>query len=231
MALEHLSKKIKPKENIKPESQKIRRLLKEELESGSNNDSFPLKPQRIISDTRMALADSDIVLVDTGALKMWMARLYPTQLPNTCLISNGLSTMAFAMPGAIGVKIAYPERKVLAAVGDGGMMMLGSELETAIREKIPIVVLVWEDQSFGLIKWKMDLELGRHSSVDFNNPDFVKYAESFGAKGYRIRQSNELLPTLRSSLEDNTVSVISCPVDYSENIKLTNKLGSLTEAI
>jgi acetolactate synthase-1/2/3 large subunit len=231
MALEHLSKKIKPKENIKPESQRIRRLLKEELENGSNDNSFPLKPQRIISDIRMALADSDIVLVDTGALKMWMARLYPTQLPNTCLLSNGLSTMAFAMPGAIGVKIAYPERKVLAAVGDGGMMMLGSELETAVREKIPIVVLVWEDQAFGLIKWKMDLELGHHSSVDFNNPDFVKYAESFGAKGYKIRQSNELLPVLRSSLEDNTVSVISCPVDYSENIKLTNKLGSLTEAL
>jgi acetolactate synthase-1/2/3 large subunit len=162
---------------------------------------------------------------------MWMARLYPTNMPNTCLISNGLSTMAFAMPGAIGVKLAFPERKVLAVVGDGGMMMLGSELETAIREKIPIVVLVWEDQAFGLIKWKMDLELGHHSSVDFKNPDFVKYAESFGAKGYKINQTNELLPILKSSLKDNTVSVIACPVDYSENIKLINKLGELTEAI
>lgn len=231
MALEHLSNNIKPKEGIKPVSKNIRSLLKEELESGSNDCSFPLKPQRIISDIRMALDDSDIVLVDTGALKMWMARLYPTYMPNTCLISNGLSTMAFAMPGAIGVKLAFPERKVLAVVGDGGMMMLGSELETAIREKIPIVVLIWEDQAFGLIKWKMDLELGHHSSVDFKNPDFVKYAESFGAKGYKISQPNELLPILRSSLKDNTVSVISCPVDYSENIKLINKLGELTEAI
>jgi acetolactate synthase I/II/III large subunit len=231
MALEHLSNHIKPKEGIKPVSKNIRSLLKEELENGSNDCSFPLKPQRIISDIRMALDDSDIVLVDTGALKMWMARLYPTYMPNTCLISNGLSTMAFAMPGAIGVKLAFPERKVLAVVGDGGMMMLGSELETAIREKIPIVVLIWEDQAFGLIKWKMDLELGHHSSVDFKNPDFVKYAESFGAKGYKISQPNELLPILRSSLKDNTVSVISCPVDYSENIKLINKLGELTEAI
>ena len=231
MALEHLSNNIKPKEGIKPVSKNIQSLLKEELENGSDDCSFPLKPQRIISDIRIALDDSDIVLVDTGALKMWMARLYPTYMPNTCLISNGLSTMAFAMPGAIGVKLAFPERKVLAVVGDGGMMMLGSELETAIREKIPIVVLIWEDQAFGLIKWKMDLELGHHSSVDFKNPDFVKYAESFGAKGYKISQPNELLPILKSSLKDNTVSVISCPVDYSENIKLINKLGELTEAI
>ncbi|MGN6822950.1 MAG: acetolactate synthase large subunit [Candidatus Nitrosocosmicus sp.] len=231
MALEHLSNNIKPKEGIKPVSKNIRSLLKEELENGSDDCSFPLKPQRIISDVRVALDDSDIVLVDTGALKMWMARLYPTYMPNTCLISNGLSTMAFAMPGAIGVKLAFPERKVLAVVGDGGMMMLGSELETAIREKIPIVVLIWEDQAFGLIKWKMDLELGHHSSVDFKNPDFVKFAESFGAKGYKISQPNELLPILKSSLKDNTVSVISCPVDYSENIKLINKLGELTEAI
>jgi len=139
--------------------------------------------------------------------------------------------MAFALPGAIGVKLAYPQFKVLAVVGDGGMMMLGSELETAIREKISIVVLIWEDQAYGLIKWKMDLELGHHCSVDFNNPDFVKYAESFGAKGYRVRHASELLPTLKSALKDNTVSVITCPVDYSENIKLIEKLGNLTEAI
>jgi acetolactate synthase I/II/III large subunit len=233
MALDDLAKNINSKEGyLKAENQKIRNLLREELEErGTRNDSFPLKPQRIVSDIRQALEDSDIVLVDTGALKMWMARLYPTYMPNTCLISNGLSTMAFALPGAIGVKLACPERKVLAAVGDGGMLMLGSELETACREKIPIVVLIWEDQSYGLIKWKMDIELGHHSSVDFHNPDFVKYAESFGAKGYRISRTNNLLPTLKLALNDNAVSVIACPVDYSENIKLTDKLGNLTESI
>jgi len=160
-----------------------------------------------------------------------MARLYPTYKPNTCLISNGLSTMAFALPGAIAVKLACPERKVLAAVGDGGFLMLGSELATAVREHVPIVVLIWEDQSYGLIKWKMDLEIGRHSSVDFHNPDFVKYAESFGAKGYRINHTDELLPTLQYALEDDVVSVITCPVDYSQNIELTNKLGLVTEAL
>ncbi len=233
MALDDLAQNVNPKEGLlKAENQNIRNLLREELEDGgTQDDSFPLKPQRIVSDIRLALGDFDIVLVDTGALKMWMARLYPTYMPNTCLISNGLSTMAFALPGAIGVKLAYPERKVLAAVGDGGLLMLGSELETACREKIPIVILIWEDQSYGLIKWKMDLELGHHSSVDFHNPDFVKYAESFGAKGYLINRADDLLPTLKFALNDNAVSVITCPVDYSENIKLTDKLGHLTDSI
>jgi acetolactate synthase-1/2/3 large subunit len=232
MALDELAKRVSPREGLKKvENQKIVDLLRGEVEGGAGDDSFPVKPQRIVSDTRLALGESDIVLVDTGALKMWMARLYPTYKPNTCLVSNGLSTMAFALPGAIAVKLAYPERKVLAAAGDGGFMMLGSELETAVREHVPIVVLIWEDQAYGLIKWKMDLELGRHSSVDFHNPDFVKYAESFGAKGYRINRADELLPTLKSALEDDAISVITCPVDYSQNMELTNKLGLVTEAL
>ncbi|MDQ3961636.1 MAG: acetolactate synthase large subunit [Thermoproteota archaeon] len=231
MTLDELAKEVRPKEGLKVENCKIVDLLRGELEEGARDSSFPVKPQRIVSDTRLALGESDIVLVDTGALKMWMARLYPTYKPNTCLVSNGLSTMAFALPGAIAVKLAYPERKVLAASGDGGFLMLGSELATAVREHVPIVVLIWEDQSYGLIKWKMDLELGRHSSVDFHTPDFVKYTESFGAKGYRINRTEELLPTLKYALEDDGVSVITCPVDYSQNIELTNKLGLVTEAL
>jgi acetolactate synthase-1/2/3 large subunit len=232
MALNELTKVVKSKEGQKAENCKIMDLLRGELEEGARDNSFPVKPQRIVSDTRLALGESDIVLVDTGAVKMWMARLYPTYKPNTCLISNGLSTMAFALPGAIAVKLACPERKVLAAVGDGGFLMLGSELATAVREHVPIVVLIWEDQSYGLIKWKMDLELGHHSSVDFHTPDFVKYAQSFGAKGYRINRTEELLPTLRSTLEDDdAVSVITCPVDYSQNMELIDKLGLITEAL
>jgi acetolactate synthase I/II/III large subunit len=232
MALDDLAKGVSSIVGLKAGNQKkIVNLLRTELEEGAQDDSFPVKPQRIVSDTRKALGQSDVVLVDTGALKMWMARLYPTYKSNTCLISNGLSTMAFAVPGAIAVKLAYPERKVLAAAGDGGFLMLGSELETAIREDVPIVVLIWEDQAYGLIKWKMDLELGHHSSVDFHNPDFVKYAEAFGAKGYRISRADELFPTLKSALQDNAISVIVCPVDYSENMELTDKLGRLTEAL
>jgi acetolactate synthase-1/2/3 large subunit len=231
MALDELAKEVRPKEGLKVKNCKIVDLLRGEIEEGARDSSFPVKPQRIVSDTRLALGESDIVLVDTGALKMWMARLYPTYKPNTCLVSNGLSTMAFALPGAIAVKLAYPERKVLAASGDGGFLMLGSELATAVREHVPIVVLIWEDRSYGLIKWKMDLELGRHSSVDFHTPNFVKYAESFGAKGYRINRTDELLPTLKYALQDDAVSVITCPVDYSQNIELTNKLGMVTEAL
>ncbi|MDQ6783291.1 MAG: acetolactate synthase large subunit [Actinomycetota bacterium] len=203
---------------------RIRSLLADELTVAASDDSFPLKPQRIVADTRAALGRHDIVLADTGAVKMWMARLYPTYEPNTCLISNGLSTMAFALPGAIGAKLAEPARRVLAAVGDGAFLMNSQEIETALRERVPMTVLVWVDEAYGLIKWKMDLELGHSVAITFDNPDFVAYAESFGAKGYQISSAAQLLPTLRKALDDDTVSVIACPVDYSENLRLTAAL-------
>jgi len=208
--------------------EKIRRLLADELALGAGDDSFPLKPQRVVADTRAALGRSDIVLADTGAVKMWMARLYPTYEPNTCLISNGLSTMAFALPGAIGARIAAPDSRVLAAVGDGAFMMNSQEIETALRERIPLTVLIWQDDSYGLIKWKMQLELGHDVSVDFGNPDFVAYAESFGARGYRVNAASELLPTLTDALESETVSIVTCPVDYTENLRLSDTLGELS---
>jgi acetolactate synthase I/II/III large subunit len=208
--------------------EKIRHLLTDELARGAADDSFPLKPQRVVADTRAALGRSDIVLADTGAVKMWMARLYPTYEPNTCLISNGLSTMAFALPGAIGAKLAAPDRRVLAATGDGAFLMNSQELETAIREHIPLAVLIWEDNAYGLIGWKMDLQLGRHMEVGFTNPDFVAYAESFGARGYRVQAAEDLLPMLTEAMEADTVSVIACPVDYSENLRLTSALGELS---
>lgn len=206
-------------------------LLDEEFARGQRDSRFPLAPQRVVADTREALGRNDVVLVDTGATKMWMARLYPTYERNTCLISNGLSTMGFALPGALGVKLAQPESKVLAVVGDGAFLMNSQEIETAVREKIPLVVLIWEDGGYGLIEWKMDLELGEHHYVSFGNPDVVKYAESFGAKGYRISSAEELLPTLRAALDDDGVSLIACPVDYSENLRLTDRLGELDETL
>lgn len=206
-------------------------LLAEEFARGQQDSRYPLAPARVVADTRAALRRSDVVLVDTGATKMWMARLYPTYEKNTCLISNGLSTMSFALPGALGVKLAQPESKVLAVVGDGAFLMNSQEIETAVRERIPLVVLIWEDGGYGLIEWKMDLELGAHYYVKFNNPDVVTYAESFGAKGYRITHADELLPTLRAALDDEGVSLISCPVDYSENLRLTDRLGELDETL
>jgi acetolactate synthase-1/2/3 large subunit len=208
--------------------ERIRRLLADDLARGAADDSFPLKPQRIVADTRAALGRRDIVLADTGAVKMWMARLYPTYEPNTCLVSNGLSTMAFALPGAIAAKLALPERRVLAAVGDGAFLMNSQEIETAVRERVPLTVLIWQDDAYGLIKWKMNLEIGHDVATDFTNPDFVAYAESFGARGYRVGGSNELLPMLTDALASDAVSVIACPVDYSENLRLTGALGDLT---
>jgi acetolactate synthase-1/2/3 large subunit len=206
-------------------------LLADEFARGQQDSRFPLAPQRIVADTRAALGRSDVVLVDTGAAKMWMARLYPTYERNTCLISNGLSTMAFALPGAMGVKLAKPDVKVLAVVGDGAFLMNSQEIETAVRERIPLVVLIWEDGGYGLIEWKMDLELGEHHYVSFANPEVVAYAVSFGAKGYRITAADQLLPTLKAALDDEGVSLIACPVDYSENLRLTDTLGHLDETL
>ena len=206
-------------------------LLNEEFARGQQDSRYPLAPARLVADTRAALGRSDIVLVDTGATKMWMARLYPTYEHNTCLVSNGLSTMSFALPGALGVKLARPESKVLAVVGDGAFLMNSQEIETAVRERIPLVVLIWEDGGYGLIEWKMDLELGEHHYVKFGNPDIVSYAESFGAKGYRINSAEELLPTLKAALDDDGVSLICCPVDYSETLRLTDRLGELDETL
>lgn len=210
---------------------RIRELVLGELDRGRADDSFPLTPARIVADTREALERNDIALVDTGALKMWMARLYPTYEPNTCLISNGLSTMAWTVPGAIAAKIARPESKVLVATGDGAFLMNSQEIETALRCKTPFVILIWDDNAFGLISWKMDLEIGHNVETKFANPDFVAYAESFGAKGYRITSAAELLPTLRQALQDDTVSVIACPVDYSANSALIASLGELDESL
>jgi acetolactate synthase-1/2/3 large subunit len=211
--------------------QQIRSMVAGELERGRADDRFPLAPARIVADTRAALDRDDVVLVDTGALKMWMARLYPTYAPNTCLISNGLSTMAWTVPGAIGAKIARPDARVLVATGDGAFLMSSQEIETALRERISFVILIWVDDDYGLIRWKMELELGRSTSTSFTNPDFVAYAESFGARGYRIGSAAELLPTLRRALGDDTVSVVACPVDYSANLQLTDALGHLDESL
>jgi acetolactate synthase-1/2/3 large subunit len=214
-----------------PGGDRIRALLAAELARGRADDRFPLAPARIVADTRAVLDREDILLVDTGALKMWMARLYPTYEPNTCLISNGLSTMAWTVPGAIGAKIAKPQSRVLVATGDGAFLMNSQEIETALRLRLPFVILIWVDDAYGLISWKMDLEIGRNVDTTFTNPDFVAYAESFGAAGYRIAAAAELLPTLRQALAADTVSVIACPVDYSANLELIESLGDLDDTL
>jgi acetolactate synthase-1/2/3 large subunit len=201
--------------------------LRDELEQGRKDHSFPLKPQRILADLRSALADDDIVISDVGAHKLWLARLFPCLQPNTCIISNGFAAMGIAVPGAAAAKLAYPDRRVVAVTGDGGFLMNSQELETAVRLQTPFVVLVFSDRSYGLIRWKQMQQFERPAFVDFGNPDFVKYAESFGANGVRIESAAGLLPALHAALGSSQLTLIDCPVDAAENLRLTRKLGPL----
>lgn len=205
----------------------LREALIEEMRQHSADKDCPLKPQKIIWDLRTAMALDDIVICDVGAHKMWMARMFRCEHPNTCIISNGFASMGIAVPGAIAAKLAHPDKRIVAVTGDAGFLMNSQEIETAMRIDTPIVILIWNDAGYGLIEWKQMTSFGRPSHVKFNNPDFVQYAESFGAKGYRITHADELMPVLTQALADNTVSIIDCPVDYSENLRLTEKLGDM----
>jgi len=208
-------------------SSKMHQLLLDEIEQYRDDTSVPLKPQKIISDLRSVLSEDDIVISDVGAHKIWLARMYPCYQPNTCIISNGFSSMGIAVPGAVAAKLIYPNRRIVAVTGDGGFLMNSQEMETAARVGTSFVVLILNDRTYGLIKWKQIDNFGRAAYVDFKNPDFVRYAESFGAKGYRIETASELVPTLKTALNENTIAVIDCPVDFTENLKLTERLGKL----
>ena len=205
----------------------LRDMILSDLQEGSHNDSYPLKPQRILYDTRQVMGKEDILISDVGAHKIWVARMYPAYKPNTVIISNGFASMGIALPGAIAAKLVYPEKKVLALVGDGGFLMNVQELETACRLGTRFVCLIFNDGGYGLINWKQIREFGKPFGTSFNNPDFVKLAESFGAKGYRIGKAKELIPVLEEAFSQAVPSIIDCPVDYSENLKLTQKLGNL----
>jgi acetolactate synthase-1/2/3 large subunit len=205
----------------------LRQTIVDEMAAHADDTGFPIKPQKILWDLRQALNPEDVVISDVGAHKMWVARMYQEERSNTCIISNGFASMGIAVPGAVAAKFVFPERKVVAVTGDAGFMMNSQEIETALRHGQAFVILIWTDSEYGLIKWHQLRNFGRPSNITFNNPDFVKYAESFGAKGYRVESSGDLLPTLKKAIADNTVVIIDCPVDYSENMKLTEKLGDL----
>jgi acetolactate synthase-1/2/3 large subunit len=205
----------------------IRKAVIDDRAEYSDDQGFPVKPQKILWDLRQALGPSDIVISDVGAHKMWTSRMYKAEEPNTCIISNGFASMGIGVPGALAAKLAYPDRKVVTVTGDAGFLMNSQEIETALRMKTPFVILIWNDSEYGLITWHQLRHFGRPSHIEFKNPDFVKYAESFGAKGYRVEKTADLLPTLKKALADDVVAIIDCPVDYSENMKLTERLKNL----
>ncbi len=205
----------------------LREALIDEMNQHADDTHFPVRPQKLIWDLRTEMELHDIAICDVGAHKMWMARMFRCEEPNTCIISNGFASMGIALPGAIAAKLVHPDRNVVAVTGDAGFLMNVQELETAVRLNTPIVVLIWNDGGYGLIEWKQMTRFGRPSHVHFGNPDFVRLAESFGARGYRVDETDRLAPILREALGSNEVCVIDCPVDYRENLKLTEKLGEM----
>lgn len=209
----------------------LRDAMVKEMDRCSNSTAWPMLPQKIIWDLRTAMNKADIAICDVGAHKMWMARMFRCDLPNTCIISNGFAGMGIAVPGAIAAKLAYPDKAVVAVTGDAGFMMNSQEIETALRCNTPIVILIWNDSQYGLIEWKQQRRFGRSAYIDFKNPDFVAYAKSFGAQGVRIESADQLLPALKTALKANTVTIIDCPVDYSENDRLTALLGNVLSEI
>ena len=206
-------------------------IIRKEMQEYSNDNAFPIKPQKILWDIRQVLDNEDIVISDVGAHKMWIARNYQAEAPNTCIISNGFAAMGIALPGAIAAKLAYPDRKAVAICGDGGFMMNNQEIDTALRLGLDIVILIFNDSKYGLIEWHQLRHFSRSTNIEFTNPDFVKLAESFGAKGYRVESVEDFIPTMQAALNDGTVSIVDCPVDYGENMKLTEKLKSLKSPI
>ncbi|MBP5247738.1 MAG: acetolactate synthase large subunit [Fibrobacter sp.] len=198
-------------------AKEIRKMMLDDHSRFDEDFSFPPTPQKILFDVRQVMGEEDILISDVGAHKMWIARQYKCYHPNTCIISNGFATMGIAVPGAVAAKLLNPKKKVLAVTGDGGFMMNSQELETAYREHLPFVTLIFTDNSYGLIKWKQEDRYGESFSVNFTNPDFVKYAESMHLKGYRIERTEDLIPTLEEAFKQDVPSIIECPVDYSVN--------------
>ena len=197
--------------------------LEEHLKERADSEASPLLPQRIVADVRAVMPSHGIVTLDNGMYKIWFARNYKVYEPNTLLLDNALASMGAGLPSAIVTKLHYPHRQVLAVCGDGGFMMNAQELETAVRLGLDLVILIINDQGFGMIKWKQ-AELGFSDfGLSFSNPDFVKYAESFGVRGYRVERAGDLAPLLETCLNQSGVSLIEVPIDYSENEQVFNK--------
>ncbi len=210
----------------------LRQTILDDFAMEKDDPSFPMKPQKVLWDVREVMGPDDILLSDVGAHKMWISRYYQCDEANTCLISNGFCTMGFALPGSMGAKIAHPDRRVLSINGDAGFLMNVQDLETAVRNRIDVVCMVWCDGEYGLIKWKQQNSFdGRHSKLDFTNPDFETLAQAFGMWGRTLTAADQLKPALEEAFAQPGPALITLPIDYSENMKLTKRLGELAFTI
>ena len=210
-----------------PEFMKLRDEIRAHLGERAEDDRFPVIPQRLVHDVRKVVPEDSIVCLDNGMYKIWFARNYRTTVANTLLLDNALATMGAGLPSAIAAKCINPNKRVLAVCGDGGFMMNSQELETAVRLKLDLVVLIIEDSAYGMIRWKQAVDHFPDFGMTFGNPDFVAYAQSYGAHGHRIKATNELIPTLEAAFTEGGVHLVAVPVDYSENMRvLVEELGN-----
>jgi acetolactate synthase-1/2/3 large subunit len=209
---------------------RLRELVFGALRDAREDDQFPMRPPRVLSDIRQALRRSDVLVSDVGLHKLWIGRMFPAHEPGTVLIANGLAGMGFALPTGIAAKLVDPHRHVITVSGDGGFLMNCQELETAVRLKTPVVNVIWENHQFGSIVWKQDKKFGRHFGVDFGNPDFVKLAEAFGAPAWRCASAGEFSRRLSHALTLDVPSVIVVPIDYSVDVAISRELGAETVA-
>jgi len=187
------------------------------LAEGAEEGRFPPTPQRIVHDVRGVMPADGIVALDNGMYKIWFARNYRTRMANTLLLDNALATMGAGLPSAMMAAMLHPGRRVLAVCGDGGFMMNSQEMETAVRLKLNLVVLVLDDGAYGMIRWKQAVDGFADFGMTFGNPDFVRYAEAYGARGHRVGRTEDLAPALEAAFAAGGVHLVATPIDYSEN--------------
>ncbi len=210
----------------------VREHLENHLQDGIEDDRFPVYPQRLVADVRKAVEKQGIIALDNGVYKIWFARNYKAHAPNSVLLDNALATMGAGLPSAIAAKLVHPDHSVTAICGDGGFMMNSQEIETAVRLGLSLVVLVLRDNAYGMIKWKQANMGLKEFGLDYDNPDFVKYAESYGAQGHRIESAAELLPLMKRCHSEAGLHLIEVAVDYSDNDRILNhEIQKLSSAI
>ncbi len=192
------------------------------MEEGAEDPRFPLYPQRLVRDVQSVMPDDGIVCLDNGVYKIWFARNYRARAPNTVLLDNALATMGAGLPSAMAAHLVHPNRKVLAVCGDGGFMMNSQEIETAVRLRMNLTCLILNDSAYGMIRWKQSNMGFRDWGLEYGNPDFRTYAESYGAHGHRVGNADELIPLLEKCLQTDGVHLVDCPVDYAENDEILN---------
>ncbi|NQU65516.1 MAG: acetolactate synthase large subunit [SAR324 cluster bacterium] len=228
---ERFEKVKKPAYDFRPQKA-ARKEMQQELEQHANDQTEGLiRPQKVLWDVRQVMGSKDILLSDVGAHKMWIARHYQCHEPNTCLIPNGFCSMGFALPGAIAAQMVFPEKNILAICGDAGFLMNVQEMETATRMNSNIVVMVWEDKSYGLIAWKQNNHFGHHTDLSFGNPDWSLLAQSFGWNSHLLKHSGETVATLSKAFKEKGPSLIIVPIDYRENALLTERMGNIVCSI